>query len=97
MPAKSKAKPKDPPVNKIVIKEPTPPPTPPPSPPPTPPPSPPPLERFPKKRNPPHYKQKMAILQILQQKYKVDAEIIADIAELFHLFGRVSLLDTYKN
>ena len=94
MPAKSKAKPKDPPVNKIVIKEPTPPPTPPPSPPPTPPPSPPPLERFPKKRNPPHYKLKIRLLHLLNEKYKVDDATLAAIAELFHI---TKAIESYKN
>ena len=80
MPAKSKAKPKDPPINEIIVKEPTPPPTPPPSPPSTPPP----LERVPKKRNPPHYKLKIRILHHLNEVYKVDVATLFAIADLFH-------------
>ena len=89
MPAKSKAKPKDPPVNKIVVKEHTPPPTPPPSPPPTPLP----LEKVPKKRNPPNYKLKIRLLHLLNEKYKVDDATLVAVADLIHI-GKA--IESYK-
>ena len=92
--AKSKAKPTDNPINQLIIKETEPDPEP--TPPPTPPPSPPTLERQPRKRNPPQYKLKMEILHILQEKYKVDDATLDEIANLFHIFARVSAIDSYK-
>ncbi len=87
---KAKAKAKQNPINEIIIKEEKiPDPTPPPSPP-----SPPALERQPKKRNPPHYKLKMSILNTLKEQYKVDNEIINQISELFHIHTHV--IDTFK-
>ena len=66
---RAKAKPKENPINQLIIKEPEP--VPEPTPPPTPPPSPPSLKREPRKRNPPNYKLKMGILHILQENIKL--------------------------
>ena len=58
----------------------------------TPPPEPPPLIREPRKRNPPNYKLKMAILKTLENNYKVDEATLDQVAELFHIFTRASVL-----
>ena len=58
----------------------------------TPPPEPPPLVREPRKRNPPNYKLKMAILKTLENNYKVDDATLDQVAELFHIFTRASVL-----
>ena len=58
----------------------------------TPPSEPPPLIREPRKRNPPNYKLKVAILKSLQENYKVDDATLDQIAELFHIFARASVL-----
>ena len=89
---RAKAKVKDTPINEIIIKEEKiPDPTPPPSPP-----TPPVLERQPKKRKPANYKLKMTILQTLQDKYKVDDQVLNEIADLFHIFARDTAIDSYK-
>ena len=56
------------------------------------PPEPPPLVREPRKRNPPNYKLKMAILKTLENNYKVDDATLDQVAELFHIFSRASVL-----
>ena len=58
----------------------------------TPPPEPTPLIREPRKRNPPHYKLKMAILKTLENNYKVDEATLDEIAGLFHIFARAAVL-----
>ena len=89
---RAKAKAKDTPINQIIIKEEKiPDPTPPPSPP-----TPPVLERQPKKRKPANFKLKMTILQTLAVKYKVDDQLLSEIADQFHIFARDTAIDSYK-
>ena len=57
-----------------------------------PPPEPPALTREPRKRNPPNYKLKMAILKTLENNYKVDDATLDQVADLFHIFTRASVL-----
>ena len=57
----------------------------------TPPPEPTPLIREPRKRNPPNYKLKLALLKTLEENYKVDDATLVQVAELFHIFARASV------
>ena len=59
---------------------------------PPPPPEPPQLTREPRKRNPPNYKLKLALLKTLEENYKVDDATLDQVAELFHIFARASVL-----
>ena len=58
----------------------------------TPPPEPPQLIREPRKSNPQNYKLKMALLKTLENNYKVDEATLDQVAELFHIVSRASVL-----